>query len=71
MTEGWQGRFFEDFKIGDVYQHPIGRTVTATDNIWSGRAGENRFRWVRRDDGGNVIDESNVITVQLIPQDDD
>jgi itaconyl-CoA hydratase len=32
--EGWQGRFFEDFMVGDVYQHPLGRTVTTTDNIW-------------------------------------
>ncbi len=31
---GWQGRFFEDFEVGDVYQHPLGRTVTTTDNIW-------------------------------------
>src|SRR6202165_2460328 len=34
IKEGWQGRFFEDFEIGDVYQHPLGRTVTTTDNIW-------------------------------------
>ena len=32
--DGWQGRFFEDFAVGDVYQHPLGRTVTTTDNIW-------------------------------------
>ena len=32
--EGWRGRFFEDFEVGDVYQHPLGRTVTTTDNIW-------------------------------------
>ena len=32
--EGWRGRFFEDFDVGDVYQHPLGRTVTTTDNIW-------------------------------------
>lgn len=32
--EGWRGRFFEDFEIGDVYQHPLGRTITAADNIW-------------------------------------
>src|SRR5262245_29861000 len=31
--EGWNGRFFEDFSVGDVYQHPLGRTVTTTDNI--------------------------------------
>ena len=30
----WQGRFFEDFTVGDVYQHPLGRTVTTTDKIW-------------------------------------
>src|SRR4028119_1910083 len=32
--EGWQGRFFEDFEVGDVYRHPLGRTVTETDNVW-------------------------------------
>ena len=31
---GWQGRFFEDFEVGDVYRHPFGRTVITTDNIW-------------------------------------
>src|SRR5437764_1374611 len=34
IKEGWQGRFFEDVEVGDVYQHPLGRTVTTTDNIW-------------------------------------
>jgi itaconyl-CoA hydratase len=34
IKEGWQGRFFEDFAVGDVYQHPLGRTVTTTDNMW-------------------------------------
>jgi itaconyl-CoA hydratase len=32
--EGWSGRYFEDFEAGDVYTHPLGRTVTETDNIW-------------------------------------
>ncbi len=32
--EGWRGRFFEDFAKGDVYTHPLGRTVTETDNSW-------------------------------------
>ncbi len=31
MTDG---RCYEDFQIGDIYRHPIGRTVTATDNAW-------------------------------------
>lgn len=30
----WTGRTYEDFEIGDVYQHALGRTVTQTDNIW-------------------------------------
>ena len=34
IVEGWQGRFYEDFQVGDVYRHPLGRTVTTTDNIW-------------------------------------
>ncbi len=34
VKPGWQGRFFEDFEVGDVYQHPLGRTVTTTDNAW-------------------------------------
>ena len=32
--EGWTGRVFEDFDVGDVYEHPLGRTVIAADNIW-------------------------------------
>ncbi|MGB1875487.1 MAG: MaoC family dehydratase [Rhodospirillaceae bacterium] len=28
------GRYFEDFEVGDVYEHRPGRTVTLTDNIW-------------------------------------
>ena len=34
IKEGWKGRFFEDFVVGDVYQHPLGRTVIAADNVW-------------------------------------
>ena len=34
VKPGWQGRFFEDFEVGDVYEHPLGRTVLAADNVW-------------------------------------
>jgi len=34
VKKGWRGRFFEDFEVGDVYEHPLGRTVTTTDNVW-------------------------------------
>jgi itaconyl-CoA hydratase len=32
--DGWTGRLFEDFEVGDVYEHPLGRTVIAADNVW-------------------------------------
>ena len=28
------GRYFEDFTVGDVYEHHPGRTITAADNTW-------------------------------------
>lgn len=28
------GRWFEDFAVGDIYEHRPGRTVTEADNIW-------------------------------------
>lgn len=28
------GRYFEQFEIGDIYEHRPGRTITETDNIW-------------------------------------
>ncbi len=34
LRQGWTGRFFEDFEIGDVYQHPLGRTISEADNTW-------------------------------------
>lgn len=34
VKRGWTGRVFEDFAAGDVYVHPLGRTITDVDNIW-------------------------------------
>lgn len=28
------GRFYEDFEVGDIYEHRPGRTITETDNTW-------------------------------------
>ena len=28
------GRYYEDFNIGDVYEHRPGRTISETDNTW-------------------------------------
>jgi acyl dehydratase len=34
LREGWTGRCFEDFTVGDVYRHRLGRTITTADNSW-------------------------------------
>ena len=28
------GRYYEDFKVGEVYEHRPGRTITQSDNTW-------------------------------------
>ena len=33
LVTGWEGRYFEDLKVGDVYRCRYGRTVTEADNI--------------------------------------
>ena len=34
VVPGWTGRLYEDFAVGDIYYHPMGKTVTETDNQW-------------------------------------
>ncbi|MCB8913962.1 MaoC family dehydratase [Rhodococcus rhodochrous] len=34
IHQGYHGRYFEDFVVDDVYEHPLGRTITETDNTW-------------------------------------
>jgi acyl dehydratase len=34
VKEGWTGRVYEDFEVGDVYPHSLGRTVLSADNVW-------------------------------------
>ena len=34
VKPSWSGRTYEDFEVGDLYRHPIGRTITQADNIW-------------------------------------
>ena len=34
MLEPSAGRCLEDFRVGDVYRHALGRTITAVDNSW-------------------------------------
>ncbi len=34
IKHGWTGRVYEDFTVGDIYPHPLGRTIISADNIW-------------------------------------
>lgn len=34
IKNGWRGRVYEDFEVGDIYEHRPGRTVLAADNVW-------------------------------------
>jgi acyl dehydratase len=34
IRPGWTGRVYEDFVVGDVYEHPLGRTILDADNVW-------------------------------------
>jgi acyl dehydratase len=34
VVPGWEGRYFEDFNVGDVYRCRLGRTVSEADNTW-------------------------------------
>jgi acyl dehydratase len=34
IKPGWEGRYYEDFEEGDTYQHPLGRTISESDNTW-------------------------------------
>jgi itaconyl-CoA hydratase len=34
MRDTDEGRFFDDFKVGDVYRHRTGRTLSEADNTW-------------------------------------
>jgi itaconyl-CoA hydratase len=29
-----QGRYFEEFEVGHIYEHRPGRTITDADNVW-------------------------------------
>jgi len=34
LKRAWEGRFYEDFEVGDVYRSRLGRTISEVDNTW-------------------------------------
>jgi hypothetical protein len=51
-TVSWAGRYLEDFTVGDVYRHPLGRPVMEVDAVCRpaavGQAGDGGGCWLGR-----------------------
>jgi acyl dehydratase len=71
VHEAGIGRYFEDYEVGDVYQHPFGRTVNEADNTWftllTLNTNQNHFNadFARRAPYGKIIVNSG-LTVALV-----
>ncbi|MDA8370707.1 MAG: MaoC family dehydratase [Nocardiopsaceae bacterium] len=71
VHEAGIGKYYEDFVVGDVYQHPFGRTVTETDNTWftllTMNTNQNHFNthFAEQSPSGKVIVNSG-FTVALV-----
>lgn len=67
----WHGRYYEDFDVGDVYQHPLGRTITEADNTWftllTMNTNQNHFNdhYAQRSPAGQIVVNS-ALTVAIV-----
>ncbi|MBG0817155.1 MaoC family dehydratase [Planomonospora sp. ID82291] len=65
------GRYYEDFVVGDVYRHPLGRTISEADNTWftllTMNTNQNHFnvRFAERAPVGRIIVNSG-LTVAVV-----
>lgn len=71
VHEAQIGRYYEDFAVGDVFQHPFGRTIGESDNTWftllTLNTNQNHFNaeFAARSPNGKVIVNSG-LTVALV-----
>lgn len=70
IKSGWKGRFYEDFEVGDIYQHPLGRTITESDNTWftlvsmnPNQLHFNREYGARTDFGRRLVDSTLTLSI--------
>lgn len=74
ITAGWHGRYFEDFAVGDVYQHPLGRTLSEADNTWftllTMNTNQLHFNehYARRSPAGRVVVNSGLTVAVVLGQ---
>ncbi|WP_113701244.1 MaoC family dehydratase [Nonomuraea lactucae] len=71
VHEAGIGRHYEDFVVGDVYQHPLGRTISEADNTWFSlltmNTNQNHFNahFAARAPAGRIIVNSG-LTVAIV-----
>lgn len=65
------GLYFEDFDVGDIYEHWPGRTVTQTDNAWQSMINGNRHplhideNYAKQTEFGQIV-VSSLVTIHII-----
>jgi itaconyl-CoA hydratase len=68
------GRYYEDFTVGDVYQHPLGRTISEADNTWftllTMNTNQNHFNveFAKRAPFGRIIVNSGLVVAMVLGQ---
>lgn len=68
------GRYYEDFTVGDVYQHQLGRTILDADNTWftllTMNTNQNHFNveFAKRAPVGKVIVNSGLVVAMVLGQ---
>ena len=68
------GRYYEDFTVGDVYQHPLGRTISEADNTWftllTMNTNQNHFNteFAKRAPYGRLIVNSGLVVAMVLGQ---
>lgn len=74
LKPSWVGRYYEDFTVGDVYQHPLGRTILEADNTWftllTMNTNQNHFNreFAERSPTGRVIVNSGLTVAMVLGQ---
>ena len=68
------GRYYEDFNVGDVYQHALGRTISEADNTWftllTMNTNQNHFNaeFAARAPYGRIIVNSGLTVAMVLGQ---
>lgn len=65
------GMFYDDFDVGDIYEHRPGRTITEVDNIWQSLINLNQHplhidnEYAKRSEFGKPV-VSSLVTLSII-----